>query len=101
MFQVKIFPVEGDYKIRDFHNWVIEVTDESGPVEGAAILMSGGMDAHGHGLPSQPEVTKALGAGRYLIEGVLFNMAGLWNLQFLIRTQKIEDLARFDITLEF
>jgi len=64
-------------------------------------LISGGMDAHGHGLPTSPFVTSYLGQGKYLIEGLLFNMSGEWNLQFAIKSPKFSDRARLDFTLGF
>ena len=44
------------------------------------IGVSGGMPEHGHGFPSLPLATESLGAGDYLIEGVEFNMEGLWQI---------------------
>ena len=59
------------------------------------------MAAHGHGLPSQPLVTQYLGEGKYLIEGILFNMAGAWTLVIAIKNDNMIDTAQFDMTLDF
>ena len=67
--------------IGDYHNWIITVKTQSGePVKAALFSISGGMPSHGHGLPTQPMVSKYLEGGRYLLEGVKFNMAGSWLL---------------------
>jgi hypothetical protein len=64
---------------------VIRVVDQSGRgVEGLQIAVDGGMPQHGHGLPTKPRVTKDLGAGRYQVEGLKFNMGGWWELKFAI-----------------
>ena len=97
-----IHPEAERYQVGQFHNWIIVVKDSSGtPVENAKIVVGGGMLGHGHGLPSQPIVSKHLGNGRYLIEGVLFNMSGVWTLNYLIQTPTFKDRVRFDIELSF
>jgi hypothetical protein len=62
---------------------VIRVTTKDGNgVSGLQIAIDGGMPQHGHGLPTKPRVTKDLGAGRYQVEGLKFNMGGWWELKF-------------------
>ena len=105
-FIVTLMAEDGQYKIGRYHNWIIVVTDNQGnAIENAQIAISGGMLAHGHGLPSKPLVTRYLGQGQYLIEGMLFNMSGKWTLLFVIQTviQKpmLRDRVRFDIELTF
>ena len=85
-----------------YHAWTVELSDAGGKaVDNARIAISGGMAAHGHGLPSQPQVTKYLGDGRYQIEGLLFNMAGDWHLQLAIATPQFTDRVRFDFSVAF
>lgn len=88
-------------QINTFHNWIVTLTDYQGaPVYPAYFSLSGGMPAHGHGLPTQPMITRHLGKGNYLIEGVKFNMYGEWQLKFHITANKTEDkvIADFAIT---
>ena len=100
--KVIIQPQAEQYQIGQYHNWIIVVRDISGnAIENANITVDGGMLGHGHGLPSQPIVTKHVGNGSYLIEGVLFNMSGEWTLNFYIQTPSHKDRARFDIELSF
>lgn len=89
-------PVE----INRMHRWVLTLRSNDGkPVEGAAILVDGGMPDHGHGLPTAPKVTKYLGDGRYLVEGVRFNMTGWWQLRFAIG-EPTSDRVTFNLDLE-
>ena len=44
----------------------VAITDAAGrPVDDATIQVDGGMPHHGHGLPTRPRVTRALGNGLY------------------------------------
>ena len=80
----------------------IEVTlkDAKGQaVDGAAITVDGGMPQHGHGLPTQPRVTKALGGGMYVIEGVRFNMGGWWEFKLAVTGNAGTDTVTFNLSL--
>ena len=80
----------------------IEVTlkDAKGQaVDGASIAVGGGMPQHGHGLPTQPRVTKALGGGVYVIEGVRFNMGGWWEFKLAIAGNAGTDVVTFNLAL--
>jgi hypothetical protein len=71
--------------INRMHAWELELRDAQGtPVPEARITVDGGMPAHHHGLPTAPRVTEVLGPGRYLLEGVKFQMPGRWEMQFRI-----------------
>ena len=69
-------------------------------VSDAEVRISGGMPMHGHGLPTSPRVTKYLGNGKYLIEGVRFNMAGWWELIFMIKRGHHKENVTFNIILK-
>ena len=78
----------------------VAVTDAKGQsVDGAVITVDGGMPQHGHGLPTQPRVTKALGNGAYVIEGVRFNMGGWWELKLAIAGIEGTDTVTFNLAL--
>lgn len=90
----------GPLAINVMESWVITVTDRAlQPVEAATITVEGGMPLHGHGLPTAPAVTKYLGAGRYQLDGVKFNMMGRWVLDLEIVTTRGSDAARVEIDL--
>lgn len=86
--------------IGSIHSWTVEVTTPDGtPVDDAVISIAGGMPQHGHGLPTSPEVTQSLGEGRYLVEGVKFNMPGWWTLTVHIDGSSGSDEATFNLSL--
>jgi hypothetical protein len=82
------------------HSWVITLTDaKKAPVENASFTIDGGMPQHHHGLPTSPQVTTALGAGKYRLEGVKFNRSGWWELRLAIDAAAGADKATFNIVL--
>lgn len=88
--------------INQFHNWLIGIRDQDGkPVYPAAFSVTGGMPSHGHGLPTQPKVTQYLGDGKYLLEGLKFNMAGEWQLKFHILSGEQQDSAETVIHVHY
>ena len=71
--------------INRLHRWVLRLEDSRGQaVPAASIELAGGMPDHNHGLPTNPQVTRDLGDGRYLLEGMRFHMPGRWVLRFSI-----------------
>lgn len=82
------------------HSWTVTVTTPDGkPVEAKAISIDGGMPQHGHGLPTEPQVTTDLGEGKHLIEGMKFNMPGWWTLTVSIDGAQGADKATFNLVL--
>jgi len=78
----------------------VAITDAAGaPVDNATIEIGGGMPQHGHGLPTRPRVTHALGNGLYVIEGVRFNMGGWWELTLAINAPSGSDIVTFNLAL--
>ncbi|HET7231989.1 MAG TPA: FixH family protein [Longimicrobium sp.] len=74
-------------------------TAAGAPVDGAQITIDGGMPQHGHGLPTAPRVTRALGNGAYQVEGLKFNMGGWWELKFRISSTAGPDSVTFNLDL--
>ncbi len=67
--------------VNTMHSWVVNLRTLDGePVENARLTVDGDMPAHGHGLPTSPEVTEELGGGDYRIEGLKFQMGGYWEV---------------------
>ena len=78
----------------------VAITDAAGaPVDDATIRIDGGMPEHGHGLPTRPRVTRALGNGLYEIEGVRFNMGGWWEFTPAINAPTGSDVVTFNVAL--
>jgi hypothetical protein len=94
---VETHPANGLAPLNKIHTWEVRVTLPSGqPVDGARIAVDGGMPQHGHGLPTQPKVTRALGNGRYLMEGVKFSMTGWWEIKLKIDGAQGSDKVTFN-----
>jgi hypothetical protein len=100
VFVAAVEPEAGSFKQGEMHSWVLTVKRPDGtPIENASIKVDGGMPDHNHGLPTSPQVTSHLGEGRYLVEGVKFNMSGWWVLRFAISSPDGADEAVFNLTL--
>ena len=103
LFRVE-FQTEKEIKlpINQFHNWVITVKDENDlPVYPALFSLSGGMPSHGHGLPTEPKVTKHLENGQYLLEGVKFNMDGQWTFRLNVSTRDRQDSVEINFEVSY
>lgn len=89
-YQVAMHPLSETIAINQLHAWEVEVTSPAGaPVLHAHIDVDGGMPQHGHGFPTQPSVTKELGAGRYLLEGMKFSMPGWWEIRLKVDSAEL------------
>jgi hypothetical protein len=65
--------------------WTLHLETVNGaPVDVCTITVDGGMPQHGHGLPTKPRVTRRLGNGDHLVEGMKFNMGGWWVVKFRV-----------------
>jgi hypothetical protein len=86
--------------INRIHSWVLHLeTGDGQPVEAAKITINGGMPEHDHGLPTAPQVTRYLGNGDYLVEGIKFHMNGWWQMSFLITAGEQRDSVTFNLVL--
>lgn len=100
IYQAEIKSLEEPIALNKLHAWEIRVTQPSGqPVTGAKITVDGGMPQHHHGLPTQPRVTKELGDGRYLVEGMKFSMSGWWEIKLKIEGAQGSDSVTFNVVL--
>lgn len=99
-FTVAIEPEGGTFAQGALHSWIATVTTPDGkPVEDARIGVDGGMPQHGHGLPTAPQMTAALGQGRYRIEGVKFNMGGWWVIRLTVTAGEKTDTVEFNLVV--
>jgi YtkA-like len=90
----------GSPPINVVHEWVLHIeTSDGDPVEGATIAVDGDMPAHGHGMPTRPQVTAELGGGDYRVEGMAFQMGGYWIVDVTITSGGQTDLIRFGLEL--
>jgi hypothetical protein len=79
-------------EINRIHDWVVHVTTAEGdPVENAVVRIVGGMPEHNHGLPTTPRMTRTLGGGDYVLEGMRFHMNGYWELTVTVDVEGRRD----------
>ena len=82
------------------HRWTLHLETVSGaPVDSATLAVDGGMPQHGHGLPTKPRVTRDLGNGDHLVEGMKFNMGGWWVVKFRVAAAQGPDSLVFNLKL--
>jgi hypothetical protein len=100
-YEVAVQPVAGPAPLNRMHAWSIQLRSPSGtPVNGAHISIDGGMPQHGHGFPTQPRVTRELGDGRYLVEGMKFSMPGWWQIKVKVDGSAGQDEAAFNTIVD-
>jgi hypothetical protein len=100
LYRAAVRPSAVPIPVRSLQVWTLHVeTAEGSPVNAATITMNGGMPQHGHGLPTKPRVTRELGNGDHLVEGVKFNMGGWWVVRFAITSSAGTDTVTFNLGL--
>jgi hypothetical protein len=83
------------------HSWKLKVETADGkPVKDAEITLEATMPEHGHGMPTQPRITKNYGDGTYLVEGMKFSMPGWWVITFSIKAGGKTDSVTFNLRLK-
>jgi hypothetical protein len=101
MYRITARPGLDPLVINQIHEWTLHVeTPDGRPVDNARIMVEGDMPEHRHGLPTNPEVTRNLGNGDYLVEGMKFSMPGAWEVTFTVTADAGSDAATFDLVLE-
>lgn len=85
--------------VGDFQVCHLALTNEGKIVSGAKVSIDGGMKAHGHGLPTTPQVRAAEIPGQYIIEGLKFSMPGEWIVGFKIVLNERPDQVIFTFSI--
>jgi hypothetical protein len=96
-YESEITPVP----VNALHSWILAIDTPAGePVIGAAVAFDGDMPQHGHGLPTLPRVSGEIAPGRYLVEGVKFQMGGWWVIDVTVTAAGgHSDTVSFDLLL--
>ncbi|WP_420473510.1 FixH family protein [Noviherbaspirillum sp. ST9] len=96
-YRIAIKSLAEPIAINKMHAWEIQLRSPSGEaISGARISVAGGMPQHGHGFPTQPRVTRELGDGRYLLEGMKFSMPGWWEIKLKVDSASGADDITFN-----
>lgn len=91
----------GSVRLNEIHEWHLWLTDLEGrPVPGATIEVQGDMPGHVHGMPTRPRVVAKRADGRYVIQGMKFQMSGWWVMTFSAKSEaQGEDRIIYNILL--
>jgi hypothetical protein len=101
LFNVSYTASTGTVPVNQIHQWTLHVETANGQaVENATIAVDGDMPQHGHGLPTKPRITKYLGNGDYLVDGMKFQMGGWWLMDFTIAANGETDAVHFNMMLK-
>jgi hypothetical protein len=93
-------PVGDSIRVGRLHSWRLRLETADGtPVDTATIIVDGGMPQHGHGLPTKPRVTRQLGNGEHVVDGMKFNMGGWWVVKFRVASTLGPDSVSFNLKL--
>ena len=97
LYRVALVPPAQPPAINQMHSWKVKVaTADGAPVHGARFVVDGGMPQHGHGLPTQPRVTREVGDGTYALDGMKFSMTGWWEVKLAIDGSQGADQVTFN-----
>ena len=99
LYEGTIRPQGDTIPVGKLQRWTLHLEANGAPVDSASIRIDGGMPQHGHGLPTKPVVTRTLGNGDHLVEGMKFNMGGWWVVRFRISSAAGMDSLEFNVKL--
>ena len=96
-YRVALVPPAQAPAINQMHSWKVKLrTPQGTPVHGAKFVVDGGMPQHGHGLPTQPRVTREVEDGTYALDGMKFSMPGWWEVKLNIQGPQGMDTVTFN-----
>jgi hypothetical protein len=100
VYTAAVRPSVDPIPVHRLQSWTLHVETAQGQaVDQSTITVDGRMPQHGHGLPTKPRVTRALGGGDHLVEGMKFNMGGWWVVRFAITSSAGVDTVTFNLSL--
>lgn len=79
--------------------WVFDAAHPDTPIDDVALDIDAAMPQHGHGMSRAARVSDT-GAGSWRAEGLLFHMAGGWQLAFDVTRGARTDRARAEVVIE-
>ena len=100
-YRIGVRPAIAPIPLGAMHDWVVRIELADGnPASPSTLAFDGGMPSHGHGFVTAPRVTRDLGNGEYLVEGVKFHMAGEWEVRVAVTEGSSGDRASFVIDVD-
>lgn len=100
LYRATIQPQGNSIPKGKLHRWTLHLETANGaPVDTALLAVDGGMPQHGHGLPTRPQVTRHLGQGDHVVEGMKFNMGGWWVVKFRVSSAAGNDSLVFNLKI--
>ena len=102
IYHASIRPFKTPVPIGELHDWLIHLTTISGELFiPEQLVIKGGMPGHGHGFPVEPKISRYLGNGDFLLQGVKFNMTGDWQLRLGVNGPAGWDTITFSISVTY
>jgi hypothetical protein len=99
-FNVMYESLSGRLPLNKIHSWKLTVkSDKGNTVNVAKITVVGDMPEHGHGMPTNPEISKDAPAGVYRVDGMKFSMPGWWVITFNIKVGEMQDSVSFNVQI--
>jgi hypothetical protein len=96
-YRVALVPPAQQPAINQLHSWRVRLaTPDGAAVRNATFKVDGGMPQHGHGLPTQPRVTREIEPGIYSLDGMKFSMTGWWEIKLAIDAAPGVDKVTFN-----
>lgn len=77
----------------------VQLCNKDGVSAARLLKTDATMPEHRHGMNYRPAITP-MGAGRFRVEGMMFHMAGHWELAFEVRTGKELVRLTHDVQIE-
>ena len=102
-FVATIVPQQNPIPVNQIHAWKLHLATPAGQpldLDKDVVRVDGLMPEHSHGMATQPRVTRALGGGDYLVEGMKLQMPGWWNIRFRVASEAVRDDVMFDVVVE-
>lgn len=101
LYRVTLEPPAQKPAINQMHSWKVKLaTPDGSAVSNAKFKVDGGMPQHGHGLPTQPRVTREIEPGTYALDGMKFSMTGWWEIKLAIDAAAGADKVTFNTVVD-
>jgi hypothetical protein len=101
IFKVSYQSSQEAESINEIFSWIVHIeTADATPVEQAEISVQVLMPQHGHGMPTEPQITQNLGNGDYKLDGLKYSMTGWWEVSLNITSANQTDVVTFNQVLK-